>query len=505
MSTASVIGLIIFSVFFTSYAWGMRGTTIGGEKGAMLPGAVIGLALACFSDILIVKENFFVFAALGSCGMYFGGSMTYGETLSISMSKRPAENMKKGLTALFVKGFGWFGAFGGIFSVGTLAVSGQFKLYEVICIAAALPASMLLFYFIFNRPYKPRENIFPKIYFSYTRPESWGALIGLFLMCLITVILKKSFFGIIFTVFCAFGGAFGWVAAQLLQVFIKHYAFDCKFKPLQLLSEKRGAESWKAMECTLGAFGGLFAALGFIVGYNDFYKLAGKIEINGGIYAISNNLSDILMIVWLVLIAIDLVHFFVKPPKEEEELKRDLLNGKINQIQYEEAIAGGARHSKAFNIYQTVVEGTESSLYAAIPFIIICLGSLKTASLVSFFLIAFVVIQEVALEKEPYPKAALPLKIIYMVVAASVFVVNMLFEPSAAAAFILYAVFYELTALYFIIPRIVKSITEKMTADGEKFIKSTAVFKEMIKNKGFMSVHGYFVLCILISAFVLLR
>ena len=505
MSTSSVIGLIIFSVFFTSYAWGMRGTTIGGEKGAMLPGAVIGLALACFSDILIVKENFFVFAAIGSCGMYFGGTMTYGETLSISMSKRPAENMKKGLTALFVKGFGWFGAFGGIFSVGTLAVCGKFKLYEIICIAAALPASMLLFYFIFNRPYKPRENIFPKIYFSYTRHESWGALIGLFLMCLITVSLKKSFFGVIFTLFCAFGGAFGWVVAQLLQVFIKHYALDCKFKPLHILSEKNGAESWKAMECTLGAFGGLFAALGFIIGYGDFYKLTISLEKNGGIFTVSKSLSSILLIVWLVLVAVDLIHFFIKPPKDEEELKRNLLNGKINQIQYEEAVANGTKHSKAFNIYQTATEGVESSIYAAIPFLLICFGSLKTAALVSFFLIAFVVIQEVALEKEPYPRAVLPLKIIFMFIAAAFFVANMFFNPSVKAVFILYAVFYEFTALYFIIPRLTKIITAKMTDDGEKKIKASAVFKAIIKNKGFMSVHGYFILCIIISAFILFK
>lgn len=505
MSTSSVVGLIIFSVFFTSYAWGMRGTTIGGEKGAMLPGAVIGLALACFSDILIVKENFFVFAAIGSCGMYFGGSMTYGETLSISMSKRPAENMKKGLTALFVKGFGWFGAFGGIFSVGTLAVCGQFKLFEIICIAAALPASMILFYFIFNRPYKPRENIFPKIYFSYTRPESWGALIGLFLMCLITVILKKSFFGIIFTVFCAFGGAIGWVAAQLLQVFIKHYAVDCKFKPLQLLSEKRGAESWKAMECTLGAFGGLFAAVGFIIGYKDFYKLAVCLETNGGIFNHSDKLSDVLLFIWLILIAVDFVHYFVKPPKDEIQLKRDLLNGKIDQIQYEEAIAKGTKHSKIFNIYQTATEGTESSVYAAIPFLLICLGGLKAASLISFFLIAFVVIQEVALEKEPYPKAALPLKIFYMFIAAVIFTVNMFFEPNVTAAFILYSVFYELTALYFIIPRLINVILGNMVDEGEKKIKGTAVFKSIIKNKGFMSVHAYFIFCIIISAIILFK
>ena len=483
----------------------MRGTTIGGEKGAMLPGAAIGFALAVFSDILIVKENFFVFAAIGSCGMYFGGTMTYGETLSISMSKRPAENMKKGLIALFVKGFGWFGAFGGIFSIGTLAICGSFKLYEILCIAAALPASMLLFYFIFNRPYKPLENKFPKIYFSYTRHESWGALIGLFLMCLITVILKKSFFGIIFTLFCAAGGAIGWVIAQLLQIFIKHYALDCKFKPLHILSEKNGAESWKAMECTLGAFGGLFAALGFIIGYKDFYLLTSAMEMNGGVFTASKNLSQILLIIWFVLLAADMAHFFIKPPKDEEELKRNLLNGVIDQIQYEKIKANGSKNSKAFKIYQTATEGVESSLYAAIPFLLICLGNITAASFTALFLLAFVAIQEVALEKEPYPKAAVILKVLFLVLAAIIAVLNFVFKPSVTIIFIIYGAFYELTALYFLIPRIKKSVLKNLTEDGEKNPKASLIFKTMLKNKGFLSVHIYFILCIIISAVILYK
>ena len=41
--------LILAIIPAVSYAWGMRGTTIGGEKGAMLPGAMIGLLIAFFT------------------------------------------------------------------------------------------------------------------------------------------------------------------------------------------------------------------------------------------------------------------------------------------------------------------------------------------------------------------------------------------------------------------------------------------------------------------------
>ena len=103
MDIITAILLISALVAGVSYAWGMRGTTIGGEKGAMLPGAMIGLLIAFFSKILIAQEHFYIFAALGAVSMYLGGSMTYGETLGLSMNQKPAENMKKGLIALFIK------------------------------------------------------------------------------------------------------------------------------------------------------------------------------------------------------------------------------------------------------------------------------------------------------------------------------------------------------------------------------------------------------------------
>ena len=58
--------LVLFAVIIpaTSYAWGMRGTTIGGEKGAMLPGAIIGTILALCSNVFIVQEHFYIFAAM---------------------------------------------------------------------------------------------------------------------------------------------------------------------------------------------------------------------------------------------------------------------------------------------------------------------------------------------------------------------------------------------------------------------------------------------------------
>ena len=60
----------------------MRGAVIGGEKGAMLPGAFIGLILAWFSGGGI-RECFWIPAAAGLMGMTFGGIEPYGETIGM--------------------------------------------------------------------------------------------------------------------------------------------------------------------------------------------------------------------------------------------------------------------------------------------------------------------------------------------------------------------------------------------------------------------------------------
>ena len=64
---STVIYVLIISVAL-SYGWGMRGALIGGEKGALLPGALLGMFLALFSGIETLSSNFYIFAAAGAPG-----------------------------------------------------------------------------------------------------------------------------------------------------------------------------------------------------------------------------------------------------------------------------------------------------------------------------------------------------------------------------------------------------------------------------------------------------
>ena len=78
MDIMSIIFFIAFSAIAVSYGWGMRGTIIGGEKGAMLPGAFMGLLMAVFSGSEVLASSPWILAGVGAVGMYCGGCMTYG-------------------------------------------------------------------------------------------------------------------------------------------------------------------------------------------------------------------------------------------------------------------------------------------------------------------------------------------------------------------------------------------------------------------------------------------
>lgn len=100
MDFSTALLCVIFTTFASCYAWGMRGAVIGGEKGAMLPGAFIGLILALFSGGTI-SEYFWIPAAAAAMGMTYGGTEPYGETIGMVLHRdRPI----KGYTGLAMKG-----------------------------------------------------------------------------------------------------------------------------------------------------------------------------------------------------------------------------------------------------------------------------------------------------------------------------------------------------------------------------------------------------------------
>ena len=66
MTPSDILLAVLFAGFAVSFGWGIRGFVIGGEKGALLPGALLGIAVAFFAMGEEGKNLWMYFAAVGA-------------------------------------------------------------------------------------------------------------------------------------------------------------------------------------------------------------------------------------------------------------------------------------------------------------------------------------------------------------------------------------------------------------------------------------------------------
>lgn len=367
MDILNIIFFVVFSTVAVSYGWGMRGTIIGGEKGAMLPGAFMGMLIAVFSGSAVLSSSPWILAGAGAVGMYCGGNMTYGETLHLSMHEKNSPTLKKGLIALFVKGGIWFGIFGGFVSLFISALAGYYELWQILIFFGALPLFALAFFFIFNKPLNPDENKFPKIYFSIKRQESWGGLLGILLEIVIFSIVFKDWSALAMTGGAFLSGAIGWVIGQLLQIRAKHPGKNGK-RLFEKLNQKNAVSAWKIMECVLGAIGGLGCAVTFVLSKPLFADKFILIDTNGfHSYISDDKIEFTLFIIYLIILFSDCIQYFISPVKTD-----------------------------SYNKYKKICEKTEFAVYCIIPLFFSILGSHDVTQFVAFPVVMLVLIQEFA-------------------------------------------------------------------------------------------------------------
>lgn len=260
MTTTSAV---LYTALAGSFGWGMRGALIGGEKGAMLPGALLGVCLAFISGEPLAAQNYVLFAAVGALGMGFGGFEPYGQTMSMIIDRSKGErNPVKGYTGLALKGALWFGIAAAFLGMAFSGMTGEvYRWYDIVLVAAPIPLVQYFGVKIFNSPYDPEKGVFPGIYFSYERREEWGGNLLMLILLVVMMIVRGDVFSLILTASGAVAGAVGW--------HIGIYLMDVTMHPL-----KRGGfilgklqtggfvDNWKIMEFALGAVGaGVTAAV----------------------------------------------------------------------------------------------------------------------------------------------------------------------------------------------------------------------------------------------------
>lgn len=443
---SDIIIFVVFSGIAVSYGWGMRGTIIGGEKGAMLPGALMGLFMALFSGSEVLSSSPWILAGAGALTMYCGGCMTYGETLHLSMHEANSPTLKRGLVALFIKGGIWFGLFAGLLSLFITAISGQLELWQILLFFALLPFFALAFYFIFNKPLNPDENKFPKIYFSIKRQESWGGLLGILVETVIFAFIIKDWSCLAMILGGFLSGAVGWVIGQIMQIKAKHPFKNGKHL-FERLYKINALESWKLMECTLGAFGGIGCAVTFIIAKPLFAEKLSLIDSCGlHSYIAESKITFILTILYLVILAADYIQYIIKP-----------------------------KDTSAYKKYKKLCNDTEFAVYSIIPLLLGMLGAHRIIEIVAVPVILHILSQEL-LEKEIKMKKADILDKVLSIIPVSatlIFIYATKKSISVSGMMLIYTFVYE--AAYF---RMKKIENNKLSL-----------------NNGEKAVHGYFIAC----------
>ncbi|MDR1629380.1 MAG: hypothetical protein LBS36_04085 [Oscillospiraceae bacterium] len=500
MGTGEIILFILMAGISVSYGWGMRGTTIGGEKGAMLPGAIMGLLIAVFSPSPLLREQFFMLSGMGAMAMYLGGCMTYGETLGLTMNTWPPENMKKGLIAVFVKGGIWFSLFGGVMGMYLTASAGEvYKTLDFVVMFALIPPLALGGYFLLNKPLDPKNNKFPKIYFSKTRQESWGGLLGILLLMVIIMFLRGDCFALKLMLGSGLSGAVGWVIAQLFHVYGRHPKKNGKYI-FPWLQKKKLMEAWKLMECVLGAIGGMGIALTLVLLQGDLENIAAAHVRNGALWSPIAGHGTLITAVWMGLIALDMLQFVFREPLKKPLLEK-LLNKKyINKVQYKKELARTKQceASGAFKKYRLLVEGFEFPLYSVAPMLFALLGVKEVAMLASFFVVYWVIVQETAFLNFSLYKNKHLFRIVTLGLGAAVVIAQFFFDwtPGIKSTMLMYGLFYELITLAYLVRKVA---LDRPAGKTPKKGRLLAVYG------GIVPVHiAFLVMVVIMAAFVFL-
>ncbi len=349
----------VFVIFAAGYGWGMRGTVIGGEKGAMLPGMYIGLLLALFSPSGI-REYFWIPAAAGLIGMTFGGIEPYGDTIQMIIDDIPALHKPvRGYIGLALKGGLWFSVCGGMIGLSFSAMGGKYKAFELVLFCLLIPVFQSLGYKIFNQPYDKENNIFPKIYFCSESREEWGSNVGILaLLCVFSLIkgdniaLTLASSGLLF-------GAIGWVFAITFYYFTVHPFSNGKYL-FGKLYEKHLIDGWKNMEFSLGSIGGLGIFLGFYSVFDEIESVSLNIMQNGLFAPLDG--KDGLVIAIMIIFALLLIAVNV----------------------YEYVCDGKGIKYNSFHM-----DLLERPLFNVLPLIFVLLCSLPAARLMTAFMLIF--------------------------------------------------------------------------------------------------------------------
>lgn len=360
MTLTKAVLCCIFTSFAVHYGWKMRGTVIGGEKGAMVPGMFAGLSLALFAGGKI-GEYFWIPAAAGLVGMSYGGIEPYGDNIAWIMDKHEVEpNPKKGYGGLALKGALWFSIAGGYIGMSFSAMGGRYSVKDILVFIALTFIFQFIGFRIFNQPYDKEKGIHPKIYLTYESRDEWGSNVGVLTAIIIMTVIRQDFTALRMVAGGLVFGAVGWLVAMRLYYYTENPMKNGKYL-LGIFSEKKLCAGWGNMEYCLGTFGGMGLALGFVLSRGDISRINEDIA-SKGIFSPLKNCDKVVIPVFIFLFAVLLF---------------------INIFEYISDSKG-----KKYNSF--IMDCIERPFFNSIPFVFILMCSLPAAKLMTAFMALYV-------------------------------------------------------------------------------------------------------------------
>ncbi len=378
METQNVFAFLAISMITMCFGWGIRGSAIGGEKGAMLPGAFMGILCVWYTGSELLMDNVFLFAAACALGYFYGGMEPYGSTMSLVLHHDEERyNPSLGYLALAFKGSIWSGLGSAFLGVSFSAMSGVvYKWYDFVAFFALVPVVQEIGYRIFNTPYDPEHGKMPKVCFSKDSREEWGRNLVIVAGLLVLMAIRRDIFGIIMWIGGALAGSVGWVIAITF--------YDKQMHPLKngkmlfgRWEKLRIVDGWKIMEFTQGCFNGLGIACAFVLGWPIAAKNLEQAESAGKLWYMLPEKVDITLSWVFCALIILTIFLFIIPYRRN-----------------------GNKITRAFGeVDMNIVEVLERPCYMVGPLCLVMLGSTTMASIICCFTMYYVIAQHDGLER----------------------------------------------------------------------------------------------------------
>ncbi len=291
-----------------AYGWGYRGT-VGHEAGAMVPGALLGLALCLGSNRLDWHRRAAVVGLFAAVGWAWGGMISYMEQTFYVMSDS-FPDVLYGYTMLFFIGALWAGCGGAILGMGFTEPRSELERLVRSFVAVCSVFFLVYLYFVLMPEHKdacetltvrhfhdgdwlsatltllvsavywmarPKDRRGAALLFRAAlawwigyglltkvgglrlaplhRSESWGGVLGVLVFLIVYLIRHKNRAALMLSLYGILGGGIAFAFA----VFIRH--------PLELhwgpfTSPQLHIPAWRTAEVSFGFFMGLAIALG---------------------------------------------------------------------------------------------------------------------------------------------------------------------------------------------------------------------------------------------------